>query len=97
MEKKEGENNVFGLLAWSIAIICVIFALLQPIVGIVAGIVGLVLSSKQNRIMKNDWSRVAKILCIIGIIVSIIVIIIGVAAIQYLSTRTDLLSQLQGG
>ena len=91
MEKK-GEN-VLGILAWSFGLASLILSITQPIAGILFGIVGLIMNSKQTKKGSNEWARAGKILSIIGIIVSIIATILIVVAFGYLSANPELLAQ----
>ena len=74
MEKKEemekaSKDNSFGIAG-------VIFGILSilslSVGGIIMGIIGLLFSLKQNKVMKNQWSKVGVILNILGIIIGII-------------------------
>jgi len=93
---KTNENSALGLLGWSFGILSIIFSILQPIAGALSGVVGLVLSSKQNKGSPDKWSSAGRILSIIGIIVSILILILGIIAIKYLVNDPNLLAQLQG-
>ena len=83
----EGEvnspSNVKGLLAFSFGLTSLIlsvmqigtqFGLLIGIFALVFGVVGIIMSSKQNKILRNDWSKAGKILSWTGIIISIILL-----------------------
>ena len=82
----------------SSGIVGVVFGILSlltlSVPGVVMGIVGLLFSLKQNKVMKNKWSKAGIILNILGIILGIIAIIfLYNFAINYLAQ----LQQLQGG
>lgn len=90
MVSKEGEGS--AVLVWSFGMLSMIFAIMQPIGGIVFGIVGLVLKSKFKG--GDTWARAGKVLSVTGLILSIIILILGVV---FAYMNPDLISQIQGG
>ena len=95
MEGKESHHR--GLLGWSFGMLGMIFAVMQPIAGIIFSIISLIISVKQNKSNKTEWSKVGKILGIFGLILSIAVMVLGFLALKYISANSDLLAQLQAG
>ena len=77
MNKKEemGEGHHAGLLGWSFSLIGLISAII-PYLGLVLPIVGTILSVRQSKLNRTEWSRVGKILGIVGIIISIVVTVV---------------------
>ncbi len=99
MKKEVGEkdrnsnDNSFGILGVTLGILSIIFSS-PPINGLVLGILGLVMGIKQDKNNKMGWGKVAKILSVIGIILSIIMWIV----LTYtLRTHPELLTQFGGG
>ena len=74
MEKKEEtekatKDNSFGIAGVIFGILSILSLSVE---GIVIGIIGLIFSLRQKKVMKNQWSKVGIILNIIGIVVGII-------------------------
>lgn len=79
----------FGPVSYALGWLSIIFGILIPISGLVLGIVGLVLSKKQT----SDISKKAKILNIVGIVISIVVWVVLFLAAMYM---VDLFPELTG-
>ena len=75
---KDGD---FSDASYILGILSVVFAFFQPIAGFVLGIVGLIHSGKQ----KTQLSGRAKILSIIGIVLSIVMFAVAVVSTFYLT------------
>ncbi|MBX4212258.1 hypothetical protein KW787_02255 [Candidatus Pacearchaeota archaeon] len=93
MKKEEYKDNSFGVAGVILGILSIIFVG-SPFAGIAVGILAIIFSIKQKKHHANKWSKAAKILGIIGIILSIIVFAAGA---YYISTNPDLLSQFKSG
>ena len=92
-KKTTHSDNSFGVAG-------VIFGILSilslSVGGIAIGIIGLIFSLRQKKIMKNQWSKSGIVLNIIGIIIGIAVVIFLVKyASDYLAQITQA-GQLQG-
>lgn len=74
------DKNDFGLIGYTLGVLSIVAGILFPNFGLIFGISGLVVSTKQ----KTDLSKKAKRLNIIGIIVSIIMGIASIAISSYL-------------
>ena len=70
MVKKQKTN--FEIVAYILGIVSIVNAVFSPLLGIVFGIIGLVLSDKQKSVLSHR----AKILNIIGIVVGIILFVL---------------------
>ena len=86
-KKTTHSDNSFGIAG-------VVFGILSilnlSVIGIIMGILGLIFSLKQNKIMKNKWSKAGIVLNIIGIIVGIVAVIFLVKyASDYLAQITQ--------
>ncbi len=88
---KESGDGHRGLLAWSFGFASLFFAIIQPLAGVILGVVGLVLSKNKE----GEWNRVAKILSIVGIIGSVAVTLLGMIAFKYLANNPGLITGLQ--
>jgi cytochrome bd-type quinol oxidase subunit 1 len=79
MVKKDGENSAEHLRSHSsfiISILGIVFAVFNPLAGVVLGIIGLSQSVKQ----KDAISLKAKKMSIIAIVVGVIVLILSIIA-----------------
>ena len=94
-EEKPILNNDLGIVGVVFGILSIIFALFQPISGFIIAIIGLVFSFKQNKVMRNKWSKAGIILGAIGIILSIIIVIVAFNFISSIANNPELLAQLQ--
>lgn len=97
--KKEGvtTENSFGVAGVVLGIVSIVLSLFSsPVAGIALGIVGLVFSYKQKQHGANAWSRAARTLNIVGIVVGVIVFIAFFVLSSYLAQNSDLLQQLAG-
>ena len=74
VEEKDKIN--FNLVSYTFGILSIIFGIFSPLIGLVVGIVGLNLNKKE----KSVFSKKARKLNIIGIIVSIVVMILSIIA-----------------
>ena len=74
-EQKKKLNLDFSFAAYLLGIIAVVDSFISPIAGVIFGIIGLVFSKKE----KNEISRKAKILNIIGIVVGTIFFLFSIA------------------
>lgn len=82
--KKEGRkstlmtDNSFGLASAIFGAQSLILPLLSPVLlpSIAFGVIGLVMSSKQNKFGKNSWSKWGKALSVIGILLSVLAIVL---------------------
>ena len=93
MKEKEGKmEDHKGLLGWSIGLAGLLFSVMQPIAGIIFGIVGVIVSSNQKKKYNDSWSKTGQRLSIIGLIVSIAVIIISLLLVKFLGSY---LAQIQ--
>ena len=82
--KKEGRKIDKSSVAYVLGILSIIFGVLKPDAGLVLGIIGVILSSKE----KDALEKKAKALSIIGIIVSIIaLIVLGIALSRWALLR----------
>lgn len=98
MAKKEVVKvvgNDLGIVGVVFGILSIVFALFQPIFGIIIGIIGLIFSLKQNKVMKNKWSKAGIILNITGMILAIVVVIAAFNFFKYISNNPEVLAQLQ--
>ena len=71
--KKEAEktyDNSFGIAAVILGIFSILFAY-PPLYGLTLGVISLIFAGKQQKIMRNNWSRNGRTLALIGIILSI--------------------------
>lgn len=62
-----------GLVKYILGIVSVVLALFNPLPGLVLGIIGLGIKSEKTR-----EAKVGKLLCIIGIIVSIVILAVSI-------------------
>ncbi len=85
---KKEEDNSFGVAAVVIGILSIVSGSLP---GIVLGVIGVIFSKKQNKIMANKWSKSGFLLGVIGIILGIALFI---ASFYLLSKNPGLFSQL---
>ena len=69
--KRESSNNDLGIVAVVFGILSIVFSTV-PLNGIILSILGIVFSKKQERHSKNKWSKNAKVLSIIGLLLSIL-------------------------
>ena len=77
---KENTSLDKPTISYVLGILSIVFGILKPDAGLVLGIIGLIMSSKE----RNSLEKKAKTLSIIGIIVSIIIlIIVGIALSRY--------------
>lgn len=72
----------FSVAAYTVGVISIVLAFIQPLAGLILGIVGIFLSRRQ----KTMLSKRAKTLSIIGLVISVIVFVIGVALLSYATT-----------
>lgn len=96
---KKGANieNNFGVLGVGLGIVALFFSLVQPLMGGLMGVVGLIISSKQKKVNPNSWSKAGIILNIISIILAIALMILLFTFLRELTNDPALLAQLQGG
>lgn len=88
---KEGTNdNSAAVVSVVLGILSIVLA---SLVGLILGITGLIFAIKQEKYMKNKWTRVGKILNIAGIVVSVIVIVVTAIIALNSSNIQQLLSQ----
>lgn len=85
-EKEEKIEFPLNLSAYIFAVISIIFGFINPIGGFVIGIIAFVQSKKD----KTPLGKRAKMMAIIGIIISIVFIIIGLVSIYYAYQLGDL-------
>ncbi len=99
MVKKEvkRDKNAFGVTSFTLGILSVIFIILNPVIGLVLGIIGFIFGKKQNKIQKTSLSKAGIVLSIIGIILSVTIVILGIIAIRYIANNPEILAQLQQG
>ena len=71
------ESNTYGIISLILGTISIIF-FLNVLVAIPAGIIGIVLSKKQNKLYPNKISKAGFITSIIGIALSVLAIILAV-------------------
>ncbi len=84
MKKEENTNTSHkGVLGWSLGLISLIFAIIQPVAGIIFSIVGFIVSYNQVGKYNDDFSKTGKVLSIISFIVSLVVIILTVVIVKY--------------
>lgn len=89
------EGNSKGILVWSFGLASLIFSVAQPVFGIIFGIVGLVMVKKSRK--QDSWTKAGKVLSLIGLILGIVLVLVGILALNYLTSNADVLAQLQGG
>ena len=87
-EETKQHDNSFGIAAVVLGIVSIVLASLN---GLLLAIVALVFASKQQKINANRWGKNAKILAIIGIILSIL----AVAFSFWIAKNPQILSGLQ--
>ncbi len=72
----------FSLIAYILGIVSIVFGILQPLAGIVLGIVGLIYCKKQ----KDNLSKKAKKLNTIGIVIGVIVMILSIVVTMFFAS-----------
>ena len=85
---KEGD---FSDASYILGVLSIVFGIIQPVLGFGIGISGLVLSFKN----KSDMGKKAKILNIIGIVISAIIMLILIVGGSYLISKGLLPSNLK--
>jgi vacuolar-type H+-ATPase subunit I/STV1 len=97
MKKGAEEHNSFGVAGVTLGILSIVLGLfVNPLVGIILGVIGLVFSKKQHQQESTKWSRAARTLSIIGIVAGVVVLILSVVASYYFAQNPDFLASLQG-
>ncbi len=75
------KSNTLGIISLILGIISIIF-FLNILIAIPAGIIGIVMSKKQDKLYKNKISKAGFITSIIGISLSVLAIILAITILS---------------
>lgn len=97
MKKELGSDASFGVAAAVLGILSIILGIFtNPLAGIASGIVAFVFSKKQEQRVSTEWSRAARTLSIVGMVVSVLILVVSIIVSAYIAKNPGLLASLQG-